>query len=351
MRDRPPGVSDADVVAALAREWRIGARSVTYRPVGAGSYHWAVVDRDGPAWFVTVDDLGADDRADGGREAAFGTLARAYETARVLRHDAGLDFVVAPVATADGAAVARLNPRYAVAVFPMVDGAAGQFGAHRVEDRAEVARLLAHLHRATQAVAGRADRAELVLPGRDRLDAALNDLDREWTGGPYAEPTRRLLAARADDVTRSLVAFDELAGRVRAADIGWVVTHGEPHPGNVIRGRRGLSLIDWDTVRIAPPERDLWMIAGPGDALFPAGPGPSFPVGLGPTTGEPAGPDGPLAEYARITGRAANPAGLALYRLWWQLADIADFVAELRRPHRATGDSTASWSYLRGYLA
>lgn len=41
---------------------------------------------------------------------------------------------------------------------------------------------------------------------------------------------------------------------------GWVVTHGEPHPGNVIRTSHGLRIIDWTTVQMAPPERDLWML-------------------------------------------------------------------------------------------
>jgi spectinomycin phosphotransferase len=40
-----------------------------------------------------------------------------------------------------------------------------------------------------------------------------------------------------------------------------VVTHGEPHPGNILRAAGGLYLIDWDTVGLALPERDLWMVA------------------------------------------------------------------------------------------
>ena len=39
-----------------------------------------------------------------------------------------------------------------------------------------------------------------------------------------------------------------------------VVTHGEPHAGNVMRRSDGRHLlVDWDTVAVAPPERDLWM--------------------------------------------------------------------------------------------
>ena len=38
------------------------------------------------------------------------------------------------------------------------------------------------------------------------------------------------------------------------------MTHGEPHAGNVMRTDEGRLLVDWDTVALAPPERDLWML-------------------------------------------------------------------------------------------
>ena len=43
-----------------------------------------------------------------------------------------------------------------------------------------------------------------------------------------------------------------------------MITHGEPHPGNILRSRGRLLLIDWDTAGVALPERDLWHVAGPG---------------------------------------------------------------------------------------
>ncbi len=38
------------------------------------------------------------------------------------------------------------------------------------------------------------------------------------------------------------------------------VTRGEPHGGNIMRVGRELLFIAWDTVALAPPERDLWML-------------------------------------------------------------------------------------------
>ncbi|MEU8194134.1 phosphotransferase [Microbispora amethystogenes] len=333
MKDRPADLAEAELAVALAEGWGIRPRSVAYLPVGAGGYHWSVVDRRGPAWFVTVDDLGADDA---GRDDAFDRLGQAFGVALALHQDAGLEFVLAPVPAGTGAAVWRLTSRYALSVFPMTEGAAGHFGAHRPEDSAELAVLLADLHEATPIVTDVAPRADLALPGRDGLEEALRDLDREWTGGPYAEQARRLLAAHAGQVWRSLAEFDSRVGQVRESGTAWVVTHGEPHPGNVLRTPAGLRIIDWDTVLVAPPEQDLWM-------LTPA---------LARMLGEDEAGDGGdvLARYTGVTGRAVTAAGLALYPLWWRLADIAAFAGALRRPHGPGGDAAAALTCLAGYL-
>ena len=332
MRDRPVGVSDGDLVAALAAGWGLDVRAVEYRPVGFGSYHWAVRAGDarddvqagdgsapdaGPReFFVTVNALS------GEPSTALRELGRAFDTALALRRDAGLEFVVAPVPDRTGATVRPLGSGHCLSLFPLVDGVAGDFGPHRSEDLPGMLDLLVRLHRA-EAAPGTPSIA-VVLPGRDDLDAALRDLGRAWTGGPYAEPARVLLSRRAAHLHDLLGQFDRLAGQVRDTSGSWVVTHGEPHPGNVIRGPEGLRLIDWDTVRLAPPERDLWMLDGDEDLL---------------------------ACYARATGHRVSPAALALYRLWWDLADIAVYVSELRGPHEATQDTTAAWTYLVGYLA
>ncbi|MFI1096947.1 phosphotransferase [Streptomyces sp. NPDC020917] len=321
MKDRPEGVSDEDLGAALADGWGLDVRAVEYRPVGFGSYHWAVRTGSG-GLFVTVDAL-QDDPA-----AALRRLDLAFRTALALRRDAGLDFVVAPLSSRGGAVVRPLGDRHAVAVFPLVEGEAGDFGVHRPEDRPQVLDLLVRLH----AAGVEAPRAELVLPGRGALEDALSAVDRPWNGGPYSEPARLLLAGRAAHVRGLLGEFDRLAGLVAAESAPWVVTHGEPHPGNVLRGPAGPRLIDWDTVLLAPPERDLWMVAGDG-------------VRRGGTAD-----DGLLDAYTRATGRPVSAAALSLYRLWWDLADIANYVATLRHRHRRTDDTTASLTYLAGCL-
>ncbi len=311
MRERPSGLSDDDLVRGLAEGWGLRARSVDYLPVGAGGYHWAVSDGVS-RWFATVN-AGADPAA----------LERALGTALAL----ALPFVLAPLPTLGGSATWQLTGRHTLSVYPMVDGVAGAFGPHSAQERDEVLDLVIALHHATPAAS--TARTDLRLPGRAGLEDALSDLGGPWTGGPYSEPARAVLAAHAGRVAAWLAEFDELAAAVRG-DAGWVVTHGEPHPGNVLRTVSGPLLIDWDTVLLAPPERDLWMLT-------------SAMIGAAPDPGD---DEAVLTRYERETGHAVRREGIAFYRLWWILADIAIYTDELRRPHVAGIDRADSLTCL-----
>ncbi len=59
----------------------------------------------------------------------------------------------------------------------------------------------------------------------------------------------------------------------------------------------GWMLIDWDTALVAPPERDLWSL-DPGDGSI-------------------------LSAYADATGVRPRASMIELYRIRWDLADIA----------------------------
>jgi len=328
MRDRPAGIGDGEVGRALAEGWRIHAANARYTPVGGGSYHWVIRDGEGRRWFVTVDDLDDKPWLGNSRVTVLDGLRVAMDTALALRQEAGLRFVAAPIPALGGETVRPLDTRYAIAVFPFLDGTSGRFGEdYPVGRRGELAGLLAALHQATPTLT-RPPVARIGLPRREALNAALGGLDQPWLGGPYCEPARELLISTAGQVRGLLATFDQLAERVAARAA--VITHGEPHAANfmranVMRAGTGTMLIDWDTVGLAPPERDLWMIAG--------------------NTGE------ELRHYTTATGRAIDPAALTFYRLRWALDDMSAFLARLRAARQRTADAEHAWRALRETIA
>ena len=307
-------ISDSDVAVSLARQWALTVQDLSYLPVGFGGYHWLAVDQTGSRWFVTVSDLASPWVPD---------LPAAMQTAAWLVTQAGLGFVVAPVPTRAGQVVGSVDSRHALTLFPYLDAAPSHFEDPIDDgDRAAIIDMLASLHTAIPNGIQVPTRP-LELTTRQAIDQALASLGVPWTGGPYAGPGRDLLARYERPLRQAFARFDGLLDRVREAGGPYVITHGEPHPGNLLCTRAGLCLIDWDMTALARPERDLWwVISGAQDA----------------------------ARYSWRTGWTVNQDALALYRLRWDLDDVAGFLSHIRGPHQRTADTLMTWTELQKTL-
>jgi spectinomycin phosphotransferase len=287
-----------------------------YLPEGGGSHHWVLTDGDGLRHFVTVDDLDGKDWLGDTRQAVFGGLQHALGMAAELRHHVGLEFVAAPVLAGDGELVRRLDSRYAVSVFPFLAGRSYPFGPYLDEQlRGRALELIAALHQSTPAVRELAPVHVPGFNGRADLDVFLLDPGRPWDGGPFSRAAHREAAARAADLARLAAGFDRLTDATAPARADPVITHGEPHPANLMSVGGRVVLIDWDTAALAPPERDICLIAaGPRD----------------------------IDHYQETAGRELDPAVITLYRLRWYLDDLASAIRMFRNHHRDTPD-TRQW--------
>jgi spectinomycin phosphotransferase len=303
MRAPPDHLAEADLARALTRGWGLAIGSLEYVAVGGGSYHWIAHDRAGGRHWISVDDLDQKPFLANDRDAAFDGLSGALETARAL-HAGGLEFVVAP-----RGAVQRIDARYALAVYPFLDGWSGHFG-ERLEQpaRYELLEMLTRMHRT--APRGLPIGHVVLLGQRDSLERALDEVAAPWSSGPYGEAARAFLARDARTVRDLLERLDELAAQTSDES---VITHGEPHSGNVMRQGGRLVLVDWDTVALAPPERDLWLL-------------------------EPLDAD-EREHYTRLSGLTIDERTLQLYRLRWRLDDIAASTTLLHAAHVANADT------------
>lgn len=312
----PPG--DLDVAALrkeLATGWDLKTAAIVYLPVGAGGHHWRVTAESGNKYFVTVDDLDAKNWLGATRSDVFTGLARAYATARALRAG-GLRFVLAPAAARDGLPLRRLGDRYGVSVSPFLEARStpyGQYRSRRLQTR--VLDILAELHAATPVVASQAVRYLPSYDGKAAMEAFLLDPTRPFDEhARYSEPARLLLVSHLVELRELVSAFELLNSRAQA-ETDDVITHGEPHPGNLLLVGGEILLVDWDTVALAPRERDISSVV------------------------ESRTPE--VERYERKTGRAVDEFLLTLYRLRWVLDDIASALVLLSRPDTSDAEATA----------
>lgn len=284
MREPPQHVTENAVLAVVRDRWWPDADEVVHLPVGFGGWHWRVSAGGRHALFVTLDRLGIHHTAEG--------LEAVYAATAELAHR-GLDFVVPPLPGPDGRFTAGFGPD-ALSATRWHDGTSGD--GHFTDEQARTtADLLGALH-AEPPPAGLPRWHALVDPELpEQLGARTL---RPWASGPYGETARDAIRERLDDVTRWTAHYLRLAASTDPST--WVATHGEPHTRNQLITDDGTTLlVDWESLRLGPRERDLRFLA---------------PHGLG-------DPD---------------PALIEMYDLEWRLDEISQYADWFEAPHAGT---------------
>jgi hypothetical protein len=317
----PTGLSDGDLEEVIEQAWGVAVASLEYRPVGFGSHHWVATDNQGLRHFVTVDELSSESRI-GDEVSALGLHLRPALAAATDLRAFGCSFVVAPITTKADDPFAQFDS-YAVALFPFIEGQGFSLEESFGEaDRERVLEVLAALHRVPIAAIRPPATDGFVVPWLDQLDRSIH---REaGSNGPHAAVASQLLIDHEAEIRRLIARYRTLVAQYRRDPGPVVVTHGEIHPGNVMVTSKGWVIVDWDTVLVAPPERDLWRLAQGGGSV--------------------------LRAYADATGTAPNEWVVDLYGIRWDLAEIASFAAEFRKPHEDTEDSLKALEILHSVV-
>lgn len=295
-----------DVVLDVVREhWEPGCVSAGHLPRGAGAHHWVVSGRHRPHWFVTADDVTADGR--------LAELLDTYAAARELA-ERGHHVVVPTVAPlTDAAGVGVTVGAYLLTVTPYLEGEPGTGRYADDNQRSLIAGALGGVHAETPPARTRA-----WTPGpplRSELGALLTRLDRPWTAGPFGESVRSALRRSGPELGRLYRRFDDLAARAVEHRDRWVPTHGEPHTANVLWRLGGPVLVDWESLRAAPRERDLRTVLRGADGAEP------------------------LSAYVAHGGTAdLDDDMVELFDLEWWLWEVASYAVRFHAPHSGDAD-------------
>ncbi len=243
-----------ELLQRLSTAYALPLQSITFFPEGEDSYGYIVVSETGGKYFA---------------KASTSVPDTCLQVASLLRHRCNISAVVAPLGTSDDMLSIPWHD-FRVSLFPFIEGES-RWDLWKVgkdfTDAAlgQTAVLLAAIHHCTDEIGANClPVLKYDLPLRNELYGVLEaSEDGIPSQNPYQKQLLEALAAHRSSILETLDRYDALGRSGVAAQTPFVITHGDPTPGNLILDTQNrLHIIDWDGVSLGPAERDLVAFTG-----------------------------------------------------------------------------------------
>lgn len=246
-----PNFPDDHIRDCLHRAYDLTITDLTFLPLGADT-HTAVyqaIDTTARAYFVKL------------RRGAFDATTVLVPK---LLAEHGVPHLIAPIPTRHQTPYANLPP-YTLTVTPYIEGQDGYQVPMSAAHWVALGAMLRGLHRAklpTNLLA-RIPRESYRPDWREMVLGLLTLVYTRPPADAVAEAMATLLHEQRQTIITLVRRADILAEVLRESPPPEVVCHGDLHAGNVLITPDGeLYVVDWDTLVLAPKERDLMFVGG-----------------------------------------------------------------------------------------
>lgn len=300
-----PSIQDAAILACLLNEYGLPIEKIEFLRLGADSNTavFRATAGDGTPYFVKL------------RSGSFDEM-----TIRVpkLLNEQGMRSIIVPLATQSGDLWVDLG-EFKLAVFPFVTGKDASEADLSDQHWRELGRALSALHTAQipTEIASRIQQEAYSDRWRQQVKQFLA------MPGPLVDDVAAELAAFLNEknaqISQLVQRAEDLAKVLQMQDAPFVLCHADIHAWNTLidadqSQEQKLYIVDWDTLILAPKERDLMFIGG----------------GLFLNKRTPEEEERLFYEGYGQTGKAEiNPVALAYYRYERIVQDIAAYGEQL----------------------
>ena len=308
-----------ELLQHLRTAYDLPLQSITFFPEGEDSYGYIVVSETGKKYFVKASTSVPDSR---------------LHVASLLRHRCNIPGVVAPLETQDGILSVPWQD-FRVSLFPFIEGKS-RWDLWKVEkdftdtELSQTGALLAAIHECPRTIASNyLTVAKYDLPLRPELHTVLEAPAKEiQSQNQYQKQLLEALTQHQSTVSETLDRYDSFGRSAGALQTPFVITHGDPTPGNLILDPENrLHLIDWDGVCLGPPEKDLVSFTGE-----------RFEVVL----------ERYLAERQSNITVHADIFGFYIYE--WTINEIRDYGTKILFKNNDAKQNAYDWESLQDYL-
>ena len=308
-----------ELLEHLKTAYALPLQTLTFLPEGEDSYGYIAVSETGEKYFA---------------KASTSVPDTCLQIASLLRHRYNISGVVAPLETQDGALSIPWQ-NFRVSLFPFIEGKSRwdlwKVGKDFTDtELSQTGVLLATIHQCPGTIASNnLTVAKYDLPLRHELHRVLEASAKEIPPqNQYQKLLFEALAQHQSTVLEALDRYDSLGRSASALQTPFVVTHGDPTPGNLIFDTENrLHLIDWDGVCLGPPEKDLVSFTGE-----------RFEVVL----------ERYLTERQCNISLHANIFGFYIYE--WTLNEIRDYGTKILFKNDEAQQNKYDWESLQDYL-
>ena len=309
-----PHLPDAQIVDCLRRDFGLAVDTIEFLPIGADA-DTAVYQATSAETLYFVKLRGGD----------------FDEMTIVVPHflgTQGISQIIAPIATYDGRIWASLD-RFAVTLSPFVNGRDGFSVELSDEQWVELGRALKRIHHAElpYEIEDYLRNETFSNYWRDQVRAYQQMLTGTFSD-PISAQLAELMRHRRAVVDELLCRSGQLADEMRSRSSAFVLCHADLHGGNILIDSQGrLFIVDWDTVILAPKERDLMFIG----------------AGIGKGWDDPRGSERFYQGYGETD---IDPVGIAYYRYERIVEDVSAYCQEILDSERGEADRLQALNYL-----
>jgi spectinomycin phosphotransferase len=308
----------SELLEQLSTAYSLPLQSITFFPEGEDSYGYVIASETGEKYFA---------------KASTAVPNSCLQVALLLRHQCNILGIVAPLETLEGTLSVPWQD-FRVSLFPFIEGKSRwdlwKIGKDFTDAALSLtAALLATIHGCTDTIASDSlTVAKYDLPLRHELHTVLEAPEKIPARNGYQKRLLEAIAQHRSEILQTLERYDSLGRSASVLRTPFVITHGDPTPGNlIIDAENQLHIIDWDGVSLGPPEKDLVSFTGE-----------RFEVVL----------ESYLAERQNRAALHADIFGFYIYE--WTLNEIRDYGTKILFKNSDTQQNAYDWESLQDYL-
>ncbi len=244
-----PDLPDDRLNSCLHDDYGLRIAEISFLPLGAdvNTAVYRAVTEDGTPYFVKL------------RRGDFDSTTVLVPQ---LLGDLGVAQIIVPVATTTGQSWTRLDA-FTVILYPFVTGENGFDRDLSDQQWMDLGVALKRMHTAVLPydLTQQLPRERYSSHWREMVRTFQARVEHDAFDDPAAAQLAALLRANHDLVSELVDRADQLGEALRGRSLDYVLCHGDIHAGNVLIDHNdALYIVDWDTLSMAPKERDLMFI-------------------------------------------------------------------------------------------